>query len=149
MRAELVGRLANRIDGGKMALLGSVGAAIAAVDQRLLEFDLVIEGRIVGCSPRRFRKAPHIRSGITPNCPRPKRGLSFFRCRLNVGLTFVSMTRNFSPSETGAAHGSFEALFSGGVRCGSDDVRRRLPAAPTFAAATPPLDAVLYVYKHA
>jgi hypothetical protein len=32
MREDLVGRLAARIDGGEMALLGSVGAAIAAVD---------------------------------------------------------------------------------------------------------------------
>jgi hypothetical protein len=32
MRADLVGRLVARLDGGEMALLGSVGAAIAAVD---------------------------------------------------------------------------------------------------------------------
>jgi hypothetical protein len=32
MRADLVGRLVARMDGGEMALLGSVGAAIAAVD---------------------------------------------------------------------------------------------------------------------
>ena len=32
MRADLVERLAARIDGGVMALLGSVGAAIAALD---------------------------------------------------------------------------------------------------------------------
>jgi hypothetical protein len=32
MRADLVERLFERIDGGVMALLGSVGAAIAALD---------------------------------------------------------------------------------------------------------------------
>ena len=32
MREDLVGRLVARMDGGEMALLGSVGAAIAAVD---------------------------------------------------------------------------------------------------------------------
>ena len=32
MRQDLVGRLVARMDGGEMALLGSVGAAIAAVD---------------------------------------------------------------------------------------------------------------------
>jgi hypothetical protein len=32
LRQDLVGRLAASLDGGKIALLGSVGAAIAAVD---------------------------------------------------------------------------------------------------------------------
>ena len=32
MREDLVGRLVARLDGGQLALLGSVGAAIAAVD---------------------------------------------------------------------------------------------------------------------
>ena len=32
MREDLVGRLIARIDGGEMALLGSVGETIAAVD---------------------------------------------------------------------------------------------------------------------
>lgn len=32
VREDLVGRLVARIDGGEIALLGSVGAAIAAVD---------------------------------------------------------------------------------------------------------------------
>jgi hypothetical protein len=39
MREDLVGRLVARIDGGEMALLGSVGAAIAAVDAMRQEPD--------------------------------------------------------------------------------------------------------------
>jgi hypothetical protein len=39
MREDLVGRLVARIDGGEMALLGSVGAAIAAVDAMRGEAD--------------------------------------------------------------------------------------------------------------
>ena len=39
MREDLVGRLVARIDGGEMALLGSVGAAIAAVDAMQRESD--------------------------------------------------------------------------------------------------------------
>ena len=32
MRAQLIGRLCSRLDGGDLALLGSVGAALAALD---------------------------------------------------------------------------------------------------------------------
>ena len=39
MRCDLAERLAQRIDGGVMALLGSVGAAIAAVDAMREEID--------------------------------------------------------------------------------------------------------------
>jgi hypothetical protein len=35
MRHELVGRLAQRIDGGQLAMLGSVGGALAAVEAML------------------------------------------------------------------------------------------------------------------
>jgi hypothetical protein len=37
MRAELVEQLSAQIDGGVLALLGSVGAAIAALDAMVVE----------------------------------------------------------------------------------------------------------------